>query len=93
LHLFAAVAFLFSAIAARAQTDPLPSWNDGAAKQAIAAFVKATTDESSPYGPGGGLPDTRVGTFSEALMTEAQKDGWVVISMKSDWKKIFPFDN
>jgi len=44
------------------------------------------------YGPGGGLPDTRVGTFSEALMTEAQNDGWVVISMKNDWNKIFPFD-
>ena len=44
------------------------------------------------YDPGGGLPDTRVGTFSEALMTEAQNDGWVVISMKNDWNKIFPFD-
>jgi phosphoglycolate phosphatase-like HAD superfamily hydrolase len=35
-------------IAAQAQTDPLPSWNDGAAKQAIVAFVKATTDPGSP---------------------------------------------
>jgi phosphoglycolate phosphatase-like HAD superfamily hydrolase len=34
-------------IAAQAQTDPLPSWNDGAAKQAIVAFVKATTDPGS----------------------------------------------
>ncbi|MGH7287084.1 MAG: HAD family hydrolase [Myxococcota bacterium] len=33
---------------AQAQADPLPSWNDGAAKQAIVAFVKATTDEASP---------------------------------------------
>lgn len=44
------------------------------------------------YGPGGGLPDTHVGTFSEALMTEANKNGWIVISMKNDWKRIFPFD-
>lgn len=29
-----------------AQEDPLPSWNDGAAKEAILAFVKRVTDES-----------------------------------------------
>jgi len=44
------------------------------------------------YGPGGGLPDTKVGTFSDALMTQAQKNNWTVISMKNDWKKIYPFD-
>jgi hypothetical protein len=43
------------------------------------------------YGPAGGLPDTRVGTFSDALMAEAEKCGWIVISMKNDWKRIFPF--
>jgi hypothetical protein len=37
-------------------------------------------------------PDTKVGTFSNALMAEAKKDGWVVISMKNDWKQIFAFD-
>ena len=44
------------------------------------------------YGPGGGLPDTHVGTFSEALMAEAKKSGWTVISMKDDWKRVFSFD-
>ncbi|MGA8407979.1 MAG: HAD family hydrolase [Candidatus Acidiferrales bacterium] len=44
------------------------------------------------YGPGGGLPDTHVGTFSEALMAEANKNGWIVISMKNDWKRIFSFE-
>jgi hypothetical protein len=44
------------------------------------------------YGPAGGLPDTHVGTFSEALMVEAKKSGWNVISMKDDWKRIFSFD-
>src|SRR5260221_12322772 len=33
---------------APAQTDPLPSWNDGAAKQAILNFVAAVTRERSP---------------------------------------------
>ena len=41
------------------------------------------------YGPGGGLPDTKVGTFSQELMDEAKKNGWIVISMKNDWKRIF----
>jgi phosphoglycolate phosphatase-like HAD superfamily hydrolase len=41
------------------------------------------------YGPADGLPDTKVGTFSQALMDEAKQRGWVVISMKNDWKTIF----
>lgn len=44
------------------------------------------------YGPARGLPDTKIGTFTQALYDEAQKDGWVVISMKSDWKRIFAFE-
>ena len=32
----------------------------------------------------GGLPDTKVGTFTQDLYDEAKKDGWVVISMKKD---------
>jgi phosphoglycolate phosphatase-like HAD superfamily hydrolase len=41
------------------------------------------------YGPAQGLPDTKVGTFTQELYDEAQKDGWLVVSMKSDWKRIF----
>jgi hypothetical protein len=44
------------------------------------------------YGPANGLPDTKVGTFTQALYDEAKKDGWTVISMKNDWKHIFAFD-
>ena len=42
------------------------------------------------YGPAGGLPDTHVGTFTQALMDEAKEDGWAVVSMKNDWNQIFP---
>jgi phosphoserine phosphatase len=42
------------------------------------------------YGPANGLPDTKVGTFTQELMDEAKQRGWVVISMKNDWKTIFP---
>jgi hypothetical protein len=44
------------------------------------------------YGPAQGLPDTRVGTFTQELHDEAEKQGWTVIRMKSDWKRIFSFD-
>ncbi|MCI0573223.1 MAG: haloacid dehalogenase-like hydrolase [Myxococcaceae bacterium] len=37
-------------------------------------------------------PASRIGTFSDALMAEAKKRGWTVISMKKDWKRIFPFE-
>ncbi|MFZ0613812.1 MAG: HAD family hydrolase [Desulfobacterales bacterium] len=42
------------------------------------------------YGPANGLPDSKFGTFPQSLMDEAKKKGWVVISMKNDWKTIFP---
>ena len=44
------------------------------------------------YGPAQGLPDTKVGTFTQALYDEAKAKGWTVISMKNDWKRIFAFD-
>jgi phosphoglycolate phosphatase-like HAD superfamily hydrolase len=44
------------------------------------------------YGPAQGLPDTRVGAFTQALYDEAKKQGWTIISMKNDWKRIFAFE-
>jgi phosphoglycolate phosphatase-like HAD superfamily hydrolase len=43
------------------------------------------------YGPAQGLADTKVGTFTQALYDEAKKDGWTIISMRNDWKRIFTF--
>jgi phosphoserine phosphatase len=34
-------------------------------------------------------PKSKVGTFPDTLMAEAKKNGWTVISMKNDWKRIF----
>jgi phosphoserine phosphatase len=44
------------------------------------------------YGPAQGLPATKVGAFTQALYDGAKKQGWTVISMKDDWKKIFSFE-
>ncbi len=37
-------------------------------------------------------PESKIGTFSDALMAEAKKNGWSVISMKKDWKRIFAWE-
>ena len=58
----AAVLLLLACGQASAQTDPLPSWNDGAAKKAIIEFVKTTTDAGSPkFVP----PEERIATFDQ----------------------------
>src|SRR5258708_26211892 len=52
---------VFVTIAAQA-ADPLSSWNDGPAKQAIVEFVKATTTQGSPqFVP----PEERIATFDQ----------------------------
>jgi hypothetical protein len=37
--------------------------------------------------------ESKIGTFSDALMAEAKKNAWTVISMKDDWKVIFLFES
>jgi hypothetical protein len=45
---------------AQAQSDPLPSWNDGPSKQAITGFVARVTQQGGPdFVP----PDERIATF------------------------------
>jgi hypothetical protein len=65
LPTLAALAALLSLIHftnANAQTDPLPSWNDGPAKQAIIELVKATTNRASPTFV---APEERIATFDQ----------------------------
>ena len=42
------------------------------------------------YGPARGLPAVKYGFFTPALEDHAKKDGWTVVSMKDDWKQVFP---
>jgi phosphoserine phosphatase len=44
------------------------------------------------YGPEAGQADTKFGAFTQALYDQATSKGWVVASMRRDWKRIFPFD-
>jgi hypothetical protein len=63
---------------------------DGARLMMLVYHDDATREYA--YGPAGGLPGTRVGAFSDALMTEAKNRGWFVISMKNDWNRIFAWE-
>lgn len=63
---------------------------DGARLMMLVLHDDATREYA--YGPAKGLPDTKIGTFPQALYDEAQQRGWTVISMKDDWKRIFAFE-
>src|SRR5262249_46497734 len=66
LAMLSAMSAAFGPVSASAQFAPsvglLPSWNDGAAKQAIFDFVRATTDQSSPSYV---LPEDRIAVFDQ----------------------------
>ena len=72
--LLAGAALLLSTAAGAA--DALPSWNEGAARKSIVDFVAAVTAPASrDFVP----PAERIAT-----------KGWTVVSMKDDWKRIYP---
>lgn len=61
IYLFAFIIFLFGCTEQKVQSPaPLPSWNEGAAKQSIINFVNEITDESSPDYV---KPEDRIATF------------------------------
>jgi hypothetical protein len=94
-------AFLFLLVfgQAYAQIDPLPSWNDGAAKKAIVEFVKTTTDKASPkFVP----PEARIATFDQDGTTWVEQPMYTqviyclervpaVVKAKPDLKNVEPF--
>ena len=66
-------------------------WANAGGRARLAALIYHDDAEREyAYGPAGGLPDTHVGTLTEALMTQATEDGWTVLSMKNDWRRMFP---
>ena len=92
---------LCAALAAQAQTDPLPSWNNGAAKTAILNFVRVTTDQNSPnYVP----PEQRFATFDQDGTTWVEHPMYTEIvfsfervrelaAQHPEWKTTEPFNS
>ena len=75
------VAIFLTAVASQAQTDPLPAWNDGPAKQAILNLVRVTTDPSSKtFVP----PGERFATFDQ--------DGTIWVEHPMYTQMVFAFD-
>jgi phosphoserine phosphatase len=84
---------------------PVAAFGNSAGDQQMLEYAKAGNGErlamlllhddakrEYAYGPAQGLANTKVGTFTQALYDEAKKNGWVVVSMKDDWKEIFSFE-
>ena len=94
---FAFFVLLFLCLRAQAQTDPLPSWNDGPAKQAIIELVKTTTDRASrKFVP----PEVRIATFDQDGTTWVEHpiytqvvfgEGSALVKAKPDLKNVEPF--
>jgi hypothetical protein len=86
-------------VPARAQTDPLPSWNDTSAKQAIIEFVGRVTSAGSPnFVP----PSDRIATFDNDGTLWVEQPMYVQLAfaldrvralapMHPEWKDKQPF--
>ncbi len=81
LWLLGLILVVTGARAASAQTDPLPSWNDGPSKQSIVQFVQAVTDRANAqYVP----PEARIATFDN--------DGTLWSEQPMYFQGLFAFD-
>jgi hypothetical protein len=45
------------------------------------------------YGPALGMPTPALGAFTPELYEQAKSAGWTVVSMKDDWKEVFPMES
>ena len=64
-----------------AQADPLPSWNEGASKQSIVAFVQAVTNQN---GPDYVAPTNRIATFDNDGTLWAEQPLYIQLAFAVD---------
>jgi len=64
----------------------------GSGARLAAAVLHDDAEREYAYGPAQGLPDTPVGTFNQAMYDLGLEQGWIIVSMKNDWKRIFAFE-
>lgn len=63
-------------------------WTQGAGGLRLMVLVRHD-DAEREYAYGA---DAKTGAFSDTLMDEARKNKWIVVSMKNDWRSVFPVD-
>ena len=97
--IFCLILILIVSIHARAERDPLASWNDSTAKQAIVAFVAAVTEKGgADYVP----PAERIAVFDNDGTLWSEKPAYfqllfaidrikVLASQHPEWKTQQPF--
>ena len=76
----------------RGDQEMLEYTQGGSGAQFELLVIHDDTTREYAYGPARGLPDVKLGAFPPALDELAKKNGWTVVSMKNDWKKVFPFE-
>jgi hypothetical protein len=82
LLLFALTFAVAAAAPARAQVDPLPSWNDGVARSRIIALVRAVTE---PGSQGFVPPAERIAVFDNDGTLWAEQPIYFQLAFAIDW--------
>jgi hypothetical protein len=66
--------------------------NAGAGARLAMLLLHDDAAREYAYGPARELPDSKIGTFTQPLSDDAVRQGWTVISMQRDWKRVFAFE-
>ena len=66
-------------------------YTGGRRRAALMLVLHDDAKREYAYGPAQGLPTPRSAP-SPGAVRRGQERGWTVISMKNDWKRIFPFE-
>jgi hypothetical protein len=90
LAVMPALTGLLRANSALAQSDPLPSWNEGAAKSSITSFVARVTTQG---GPDFVSPDQRIATFDNDGTLWIEQPMYVQFSFILDRVKVMAPQN
>ena len=64
----------------------------GTAPGSQCSSCTTTPRANTPMGPPRACPTPKSARFPQELYEKAKKDGWIVVSMKTDWKRIFAFE-
>jgi phosphoglycolate phosphatase-like HAD superfamily hydrolase len=65
----------------------------GGGRRLMALVLHDDETREYDYGPESKVVDTKFGAFTQALADQAKAKGWTVISMKTDWKRVFAFES
>src|SRR5260370_16864378 len=79
------VAVRSTSAVAQAQSDPLPSWNDGATKASILEFVARVTTQGGPFFV---PPDQRIATFDNDGTLWVEQPMYVQLAFALDRVKV-----